>query len=561
MAENENVVLPPKYYLDYFNYLLGFVQDKYRHILAEKEWRFLRKYYALSEDAQCLFIRFSNRKGIFFRTEKLAYEEIGNIYSVLDELTRKGFIEPLSQNHIHFQDELFRLLTKPELLSIYDRRELRSKSKSELIDLIKTQYAFNEILVKTSSLIPIVKVNFEFETTFFKFLFFGNRYMDMTEFVVRDLGFVQYFHHDEDKLVARFDTRKDAEDKWMITDQTDLFDQLKNTETPETIYDWFETFSASVSDLSEIAKPAFEKLRLKVGRHLEKFKAFELAVEIYKSCGLPQAKERHVRCLVTLKKNHEALALCESMVLNSTNADEIFFAKDFMGRILKNTASRKKKLTTEKLHLAQQITIPSVYRGQVELGAIEYFLQKGKYAVFSENYLWRGIFGLAFWKIIFDPTLVRFHHPFQRRPSDLHLPDFYEKRSVILHQHLDSFLEVDDFLVFMRNIYVENEGIANPFVIWAEGFWETIRIATLRIGLEKLKPLLIYISKDIAENSRGFPDLFVWDENGEYEFVEIKSPTDNLSNRQLYWLGYFEESGIKARVLRVFYKDENKEDL
>ena len=83
MAQND---LPPKYYLEYFNYVLDFVQEKYRHILNENEWRFLRKYYCLSEDAQCLFIRFSNRRGIFFRVNKLSYSELSDIPALLNEL-------------------------------------------------------------------------------------------------------------------------------------------------------------------------------------------------------------------------------------------------------------------------------------------------------------------------------------------------------------------------------------------------------------------------------------------------------------------------------------------
>lgn len=554
MPDNENIVLPPKYYLDYFNYLLDFVKDKYKHILEEKEWRFLRKYYALSEDAQCLFVRFTNRKGIFFRPNTLKYEEIENIPEALKELTDRGFAEPLNTSHATYIQELFQMLNKSELLSLTAEKGLKSKPKAEIADYLKEHFKPEEALENVSESIELIKVNFEFETTFLKFLFFGNRYMDMTEFVVRDLGFVQYFQHDDDKLVARFDTRKDAEDKWMITDQADLFQQLKNTESPEKLYDWFDTFTDTVKDLSAVAKPALEMLRLKVGRHLERQKALELAVEVYKQCELPAAKERRVRCLVTLKNHDEALALCEDMLQNSTNADEHFFAKDFSERILKKSTARRKKLTTEKLHEAERITIPAVYRGQVELGTIEHYLQEGKYAIFSENHLWRGIFGLVFWQIIFDPGLVAFHHPFQRRPSDLHLPDFYEKRKEAVHRHLESFENIEDLLVFMRNNYVENEGLANPFVIWMEGIWEAIHIATERIGLEKLKPILVHICKDIAENSRGFPDLFVWDETG-YEFIEVKSPTDNLSNRQLYWLGYFEEHGINARVLRVFFDD------
>ena len=92
--------LPPKYYLEYFNFVLDFVQEKYRHILKEDEWRFLRKYYCLSEDAQCLFIRFSNRRGLFFRVNKLSYSELNDIPALLNELLEREFIESLnSEKH------------------------------------------------------------------------------------------------------------------------------------------------------------------------------------------------------------------------------------------------------------------------------------------------------------------------------------------------------------------------------------------------------------------------------------------------------------------------------
>ena len=554
MSENENIVLPPKYYHEYFNYLLDFVKDKYKNILEEKEWRFLRKYYGLTEDAQCLFIRFTNRKGLFFKTGKLAYEELSDISELLIELNQREFIEQLSGNHKDYIAELLHLSTKAEVLKLVSDKSIKSKSKPEISDWVRDNVSPEVVIETLSALHPLIKINFEYEVTFFKFLFFGNRYMDMTEFVVRDLGFIQYFSQDEDKLVARFETRKDAEDKWMMSDQADLFEKLKKTEIPEALYDWYDTMVNTIQDLSEIAKPGLEKLTLKVARHLERQNALELAVEVYKECSLPIAKERRVRCLVKLKHPEEALALCHDMLANSSNADEHFFAKDFSERIL-SKSPRRKKLTTEKLHEAERITIPAMYRGNVELGTIEHYLQEGKYAIFSENHLWRGIFGLIFWDIIFDPSLVSFHHPFQRRPSDLHLPDFYEKRKEQIHAHLEGFLEMEDLLLFMGRKFADQEGIANPFVIWMEGMWESIRIATQYIGIEPIKEILVHICKDIVENSRGFPDLFVWDNNG-YEFVEVKSPTDNLSNRQLYWLNYFEANGINARVLRVFFEED-----
>jgi hypothetical protein len=42
----------------------------------------------------------------------------------------------------------------------------------------------------------------------------------------------------------------------------------------------------------------------------------------------------------------------------------------------------------------------------------------------------------------------------------------------------------------------------------------------------------------------------VWDD-GEYAFVEVKSPTDTLSSQQLYWLHFFDKIGVNAKVIRV----------
>lgn len=50
----------------------------------------------------------------------------------------------------------------------------------------------------------------------------------------------------------------------------------------------------------------------------------------------------------------------------------------------------------------------------------------------------------------------------------------------------------------------------------------------------------------------------MWNEkSNEYCFVEVKSPTDNLSNQQLSWLQYFEEIGTKAKFLKVYWKEND----
>lgn len=554
--ENEKKELPPKYYLDYFEYVLSFVKEKYGTILHTEEWRFLRKYYCLSEDARCLFIRFSNRRGLFFRTGKVKYSEIERIPEHLEELLNHEFISKLSpEKHQSVAPDLLQIFTKPELLKLFGDKELKKLNKADLVEAIINEFDFDDVTEAiNTNFTDIIKVDFERETAFMKFLFFGNRYLDMTEFVVRDLGLINYYRHNDDELVARFENRKDADDKWLISEQYELFKQLKTNEDPKELYDWFITLHESIEELSEVAQPSYERLILKIGRYLEREKHYDEALEVYRLTPAVPSRERQVRTLEKLKNNDSAIALCEEMITASFNADEHFFATDFIARL--KSKKRSRKSTTEELMSAESIAVSEEFRHRVEAGSMAYFVEeKGYDAAFSENHLWRGMFGLIFWDIVFDPSLVAFHHPFQRRPSDLHLPAFYEKRKEQIIALLDSFDTVEKLLVEMGGRYEKYQGIANPFVIWMDEIWSMIRKAVECIGLENCKLVMHEMAKNIVENSRGFPDIFVWDEKtGFYEFIEIKSPTDNLSNQQLFWLRFFKQIHLNARVLRVTFE-------
>ncbi len=553
MAEKPELV--PKYYLEYFNYLLDFVQEKYKNILNHEEWKFLRKYYCLSEDAQCLFIRFTNRKGLFFKTDSIRYQELSNIPEVIEDLKKREFIEALDpQKHqLHLKD-IIGILTKADLISIFGLNAFKNLKREALDDLVMEKFEPEDIIETIGERVAVVKVNFEFEVAFLRYLFFGNRSMDMTEFVVRDLGFVQYYGHNDDQLVARFNTRKDADDKWLITDQHEIFSTLKDELEPPALFDWFLTLNDSIKDLSEIALPGYERLILKIGQHFERKKHYELAIETFEFTSIAPSRERRVRCFQKLGKMEEALAICQTMLQTYQNADERFFAEDFI-RIQSEKKTRNKKSTTTWLHLSDEIEIDGMYRHQVEAGTMQYYLDEGHNAAFSENHLWRAIFGLMFWEIIFDPSIVSFHHPFQRRPSDLHLPDFYEKTKSQIQQQLNRFEETEDLIEYLRANYHKNMGIANPFVVWLDEIWVMVEAAVTKLGLTRLRLILERIAENIVENSRGLPDLFIWSEY-HYEFVEVKSPTDNLSNQQLYWLRYFKEIGVNAKVLRVKFRKD-----
>ena len=547
--------LPPKYYHDYFGYVLAFVRKMYESLLNENEIAFLNDYNSLSEDAQCLFIRFSNRSKSFFRVNNLKYSEITDIPAALNELHDKQFIQALCEMHEERFEEVMDLFTKPEHLTftkILEPEIMPSKSirKADLIRWLLHEYEFKIICEIIQETEPIVKVSFEAEVMMMKFLFFGNRYADMTEFVVRDLGHVRFQSFDEEHLAIQFDTRKDVDDTLMISLMKETFDVLKNAVPPEEIFDWFMNWQVGVSgNLSTKARPSYHLFILRVSAWLERKKMLSQALTIYQLTNDAPARERRVRLLYNLGEVEEALALCEEIAENPQNADERYFSQDFHEKII-NKKKRAVKRTTQALKDAASIDIPVSYRFRVERGAIEYYKELGAQAVFSENEPWRALFGLLFWDIIYDTNVKAIHNPLQRVPSDFFLPDFYYKRSEQLLARMKNADTQEAISNIVEKTFQEKFGITNVLVAWYPGMLEIVMNMITLLTPQQIHAVLLEMAYNLRENTRGFPDLLVWDEN-EYSFIEIKSPTDHLSSRQLHWQHFFADHDIKSRIVRV----------
>lgn len=547
--------LPPKYYHDYFGYVLEFVRKRYTHVLNENETAFLDSYYGLSEDAQCLFIRFSNRSKSFFRVNSLAYSEISDLPAVLHELLENNFIESVCEHHADRMEEIMDLFTKPEHLLLTKQLEpeiMPSKSirKPDLVRWLIHEFDCSTLLKLISGSEPVVKVSYEAEVMLMKFLFFGNRNADMTEFVIRDLGHVRFQSFDEQHLAIRFDSRKDVDDTLMILLMKETFDAIKNELPPEEVFDWFMNWqTVKGTGLSDKAMPSYNAFILRVSAWLERKKMLSQALTIYQLTNDAPARERRVRLLYSLGETEEALALCEEIAENPQNADERYFSQDFYEKI-SNKKKRVVKRTTQALKAADAIEVPVMYRYQVELGALHHYRAQGYEAFFSENEPWRALFGLLFWDIIYDTNVKTIHNPMQRVPSDFFLPDFYYKRSEQLHERLKTADSKEIIDQIVTQTYTEKFGMTNVLVPWYEGSLEKVLTLTSLLSPKQLQAIMIEIALNLRENTRGFPDLLVWNEN-EYAFIEIKSPTDHLSSRQLHWQHFFAEHQVQSRIVRV----------
>ena len=563
----EKIELPPKYYLTYFQYLIDFVKKKYQHILNETEQQFLADFEALTENEKCLFIRFCNRTGSFFRTEKLKYVEIENIPESLNGLIDKGFIESLSENHLLEAAEVLDIFSKSELIELAKMLNLETRGKAslkkeEVLDWLLAVGNWEDMIYLLNSEdyaniygLPhsLVKVVKQTEVQMLKFLFFGSRHGDMTEFVTRDLGFQSYEKFDEDKMVAYFQTRQEVEDKLKVSLAREDFYLMQQADIEILdIYNWFMDWTETHrKELSEIAILTYGTFSLRVALYLEKKKALDEALTIFRLTEESPSRERQVRILDKQKNREEAKALCELILAEPQNATEQFFAEDYLNRIEAILLKKKsKKAVTQQLHNSDSITIAATWKRQVEFGVIDYYQNRGMKAEFTENHLWRSLFGLLFWDIIFDTDSLAIHHPLQRSPSDLFKPTFFEKRKEKMEERLKMLEDEDATIVYMNRIFFEKFGLTNPLVQWYGGLFPLILTLLERLSPEQITLITLEMAKNLRQNLRGFPDLFIW-ADGEYSFIEVKSPTDSLSNQQLFWLRFFESVNVRSKVLRV----------
>ncbi|AHM59881.1 VRR-NUC domain-containing protein [Flammeovirgaceae bacterium 311] len=544
--------LPPKYYLDNFYSLLEFVEEKYGHLLQEDEKSFIARFRALHEEGRCLFLRFANRKGQFFRLNKLNYPEIGALDAPLQELTSAGFCLLLDGSLKTELAHVLHIFNKQELCSIWKLLQpavkgLSPLKKEDLLRKMLEELDHDGILEAVLALETVVIQRYLEEYELLKFLFFGHLHGEMSEFVIRDLGYVQYEVLDADKLVPKFSSRKEIEDKFWISGVYQQFRELREEPVAEPLYAWYMHIAGRGSQLGEEARPTFDRLTLKTARLLERLQQPDWALEVYRYSQQPPSRERQIRLLHKRGDVQEAMQLCKQIEALPYNAEESIFAQDFCRKLAVKKAVRS---TTELLKKAESVQISEEYRYYVEKGVIRYFADKGYEVMYSENYLFRSLFGLLFWDVIFDQDVPVYHSPLQRFPADLYLPQFLDRRQEQLKKRVEELGKRKALLKHLRQTYDQKWGIGNPLVGWHENTLPLLEGACKKLPLEALYQVLLNMAQNLKEYGRGFPDLFMWSKK-DYRFVEVKSPTDALSPQQLYWLRYFKEAGIRADVLRV----------
>ena len=540
-SKNEPIILPQKYYHQYFMEVLAFVKKYSTHLMGPEEKLFILDFNKLSIDAQCLFIRLSNRKGPYFRLDKLNYDEISSIETTTKELEFSGFIS----SEFDVNEKIFEVFTRAELKATYKQLDWGKQTKKDAIIQLNEMQSHNSILTQ----FPLIEVIRQEALEFIKMLYFGKYKKQMTEFVIRDIGYIKLETLDETQFTPWFESRKEALAAFELYKLSSLVRSALKEINAIAIHNTLVMIPWKKYLLSLKTHQIGDPLLLLMGKQLEREEAYKLALNYYQLAKKHPARERQIRILNRLGEVEKAKSLAIDVMKEQWNASEYLFAKDFLSK--KNI--RIKRSTSKKLKEATCIEVPFVANQSIEDAALQFYKNLGFNGIHGENYLWKNLFVLILWDQIFDQSIGVYHNPIQRCASDIYTKTFYEKRKDAILKNLKSFRSKKSMIKSLDKRFEEKYGITNPMIYWNSKIKQHLIQLILNLPFQALKKILIEMSKNLKDNSTGFPDLFVWKDK-TYHLYEIKSPNDHLSSQQLFWLNFMQSLGIQAKIIRVHYK-------
>ena len=541
------IALKETYYADNFNYLIDFVADHYQALLTSEESNFFRLYKKLSVNAQRLFARLVLRTPAFLRVSKIAYTEI-DVPEALEELAQSGFIK----RDAHAIEHCLPLFTQQELSAALGTTghalpETNSTSWNTA-DLFGDSPASK--LFATDS---VIEVNFKTTMLTFRLLFFGNLHQNFSSFVLRDLGYQRFEPYKIDREYHLFKTREQIEAHLTYYECSENYDNARESGI-DALIALHNALPTPIETDNALCRK-LDRLNNKIARQLERESACDDAAAIYKKTRLPPARERLARLYTKSGQTALALSLCQQIIQSPLDSDELDFALSFGQKVA--AKANQPFPPQEKYHPPESgLTLPKSQLS-VEFAVALHLAKTGK-CYYLENNLISGMFGLAFWDIIFAPLSGAFFHPFQSRPADFYEPDFVTARKELITQRLTDIAEGKLVHLVNHHLYHKRHN-QNPLVNWHMCRKHILDLALKRIPSETWSALFSCMLTDIRNYRSGQPDLVWFPDQGGYQFIEVKAPGDKIQKNQLRWMKLFNQHNVPHLVINVEWQDSSNE--
>lgn len=557
-SSNETVTLAEGYYAENFQTVLETVASRYGDLLSTAEHQFLTDFRRLPLGARRLYVRLVSRKGPLFRRDRLHYPEIGSLDTMLATLADARFTDA---GHDAPTDACVALLLRDELGTLWRdlygtpppaRRDQRmagfTAQPADQGSEDARHSAHQQLRRAINARVEIVRPCRLEQVSTFQLLFFGTLHQDWTAFVLRDLGVVRHEPYPLDATPRRFRERCAIDHALLLWE--------RRRQVRDAIRD--DDLERARMLAAEVAWPAMpwhpvatrlaDRIVNRVARQLERAGQPRRALALFEASATPPARERRTRLLAQLDRPEEALALCGEIAEEPRDEQERAFAETFANR-LRRRRRAKENLPCLGMALERQADVA------VERLVLEALAHAGQVGFFAENWLWKSLFGLAFWDILFAPIPGAFEHPFQLGPADLHEPTFRTARANQIDQRLAWLRATPQVGPSLLRVFDRKEGIANSLVSWHPGARPALALALGRLRGGHLSAVFDRLSRDVRRYRRGFPDLFVLaDRWPGFALYEVKAPGDQLRPEQRAWIRTLNHAAMNAAVLTVAWR-------
>ncbi len=538
--------LPQKYYLAHARELFGFVQSECASLLNEQQLGYLNGISQLSENAECLLVRCLARKPKFIKAHTLNYPEIDNIAQAIHELTNQGYISSAAKRD---WPQLAPLLTKPQLVECLAYSPVavkKSSSKAVLLEHALANLSGDEDHLNDIYRIFIVRRQ-SATVDYILFLFFGDLRNRFQQFAMRDLGVLRT--RKTAKTVARFDNVLEAQSAFELLQRRRDFMQQ-----PEALKDEVADYLITHQAIGHSAQEIRDTLLLSVGNALLADDASK-AIATWRASNDPAAIEKWVR---ESYKNHDRAELArelENLRQEELPAATKVFIEDFYAR--KYQGKRTSVFTDMLRESARTLAIDEAFINDVEEGVIQHYQRHGVDAYFTENKLWRVLFALTFWDLLFGAEQTQFSE-FDRLPNELHNNTFYRNKKSLIEQKLQLLNHPNQAFQTFAKLVVKHYGKPTGIFRWSNTLLGTLQTVLQYSPPSAIAKVLDRMAKNYRHTRDGYPDLMVI-ENGQLRFEEVKAPGDVLRPNQLVSINRMRDAGFIVDVSQIKWSTNPKQ--
>jgi len=549
--------LPEGYYADNFELVLRTAAERYEDLLRPEEDDFYRSYTDLPTPARRLYVRLISRRGPSFRRDRLAYREIPDLDTAVAELTAAGLADGAEDADL---GELLALLLRPELAELARERlpepPPTATRRDQLLAALAELPEPGAVAAELRRRLGVVRPLRLDEVRVFRLLFFGNLRQDWTELVLRDLGVVRYEPYELRRELRLFPDRQALDHTLVLRRYRQLVGELLAVGDVVTAVELAGEVLERADRWHPQARRLADRVLRRAGRALERAGDFEAALPFYRAAHRPPARERQARVLARLGRCREALELCREIAAEPRDETEPAFARRFTHH-LRRQLGEKLAPRRRKRRPKEKMTIPKRGGASAEELALEALAAGGHRGFFSENWLWKSLFGLAFWDVVFAPVAGAFQHPFQYGPLDLGTPDFRRARAEAVEARLEELRADPDPGPRLLELYDQKRDTANALVAWDPGLRPCLELALRHLQGHHLATVCDRLSRDPGRYRRGLPDLFVLPPTSTdrvepaFHLYEVKAPGDQLRPEQGAWIDYLNENGLPASILEL----------